>query len=90
MNEKAENKKASLFSTIQLRLDCIVGRNIELSNRIYNKSILISKSHPDPEIGELPKSNDSIIGNLHEALDRIEASQRILSIAAEDLEEAIS
>lgn len=87
--EGKENRKITIFESTLNRLEFIVHRNDDLSNRAREKSVKISNSISEIDITENPKRDDSVNGLMNSLMDKLDYSQLVLEQVVSDLENAI-
>ena len=85
---KAERKPA-LFEEAIIRLERIVSRNSELTERAYQKSTRIASTARPFEGRDSEKRTESVIGILHTLMDKLDQSGDILEAVVNDLENSI-
>ena len=85
---KAE-RKPTLFEEAIVRLEKIVSRNSELTERAYQKSTRIAGTVRSVESKDSEKRTESVIGILHSLMDKLDQSGDILEAVVNDLENSI-
>lgn len=85
---KAERKPV-LFEEAIIRLEKIVSRNSELTERAYQKSTRIAGTARPFESKDSEKRTESVIGILHSLMDKLDQNGDILEAVVNDLENSI-
>lgn len=88
-NSIKTERKSTLFEEAIIRLDRIVSRNNELTERAYQKSTRIANTARPFESRDLEKGTESIIGILHSLMDKLDQSSDVLEAVVNDLENSI-
>ena len=88
MNGELERKPV-LFEDVINRLDRLVGRQMELTERAYQKSTRIASTARPFEGKDSEKREDSIIGILQSLMDKLDRSGEVLEAVVNDLENSI-
>ena len=88
MNGELERKPV-LFEDVINRLDRLVGRQMELTERAYQKSTRIASTARHFEGKDSEKREDSIIGILQSLMDKLDRSGEVLEAVVNDLENSI-
>ena len=83
-------RKPVLFEDVINRLDRLVGRQIELTGRAYQKSTRIANTDRPFDCSEdSEKNQNSIIGILQAIMDKLDRSGDVLEAVVDDLENSI-
>ena len=82
-------RKTVLFEDIISRLDRLVGRQIELTERAYKKSTRIADTERPFECNDSKNNQDSIIGIFQVIMDRLDRNGDVLEAVVNDLENSI-
>ena len=82
-------RKPVLFEDVINRLDRLVGRQIELTERAYQKSTRIANTARPFDGKDSEKRQDSVIGILQSLMDRLDRSGEVLEAVVNDLENSI-
>ncbi len=90
-DQNCEIKPRPLFDEVIERFNYLVDAEIELTNRIYRKTIKIANTDRGLLVdNEKDYKSFSIIENLNLIMDRLAENQDVLKIVAQDLEKAIN
>jgi len=82
-------RKPVLFEEVINRLDRLVGRQMELSERAYQKSTRIASTARPFEGKDSEKRQESVIGTLQSLMDKLDRSGDVLEAVVNDLENSI-
>lgn len=82
-------RKPVLFEDVINRLDRLVGRQMELTERAYQKSTRIANTSRPFEGKDSEKRQDSVIGILQSLMDKLDRSGEVLEAVVNDLENSI-